>query len=324
MSDTPEPATARFKRRPVLAFVLNGLTMGLGHVYLGRPRRALLFFSAVATLQLALFLAVFLAPPSAKLGVFLPGFGLLLVAHLLGALDAFRLARRLGRGVFDKHCFNRVPIYLAYFVLGALLSFSLTRLERRHLVNIYRVTSNSMSPTLLNGDYLLADRQFNCVKCWHALALGDIVVFDYEGSIFVKRVVGLPKDEVQISNQVLSVSGDSVLRVATDALGSAELERFHKESNIFEESLGSHFYLTAWGELEGNSTEIHSVSANAVFVLGDNRDRSKDSRELGPIPLASILGRVDQIWLSQHWRDGRRSERSGISFPTPRTAKRGH
>ena len=76
------PSDRQLSFRPVTALVLNGLMMGLGHLYLGRPRRAVLFFGALAVLQVLLCLAVSRAAPAAKLDIFIPGLVVLVGGHL--------------------------------------------------------------------------------------------------------------------------------------------------------------------------------------------------------------------------------------------------
>ena len=290
--------------------------MGLGQLYVGRPGRALLFFLGLSALQFSLCVSVFLAPPFAKLGVFIPGFALLVGAHVLGMLDALTLARRLRS--FDATRFNRVRFYLAYLVLGALLSISLIRVERQHLVDLYRVKSTSMSPALRNGDYLLVNRQIDCVDCASPLCAGDIVVFEDDASLLVKRAVGLPGDEIRIRDQVLSVNGQPATGSRVASLGDTALDHFHRASTAFAERLGGRDYVTLWGAPEEHSTETTRVPPDALFVLGDNRHHSKDSRQLGTVPLTSVRGRVEQIWFSGDRHSGIRPERMGASLSSSR------
>jgi signal peptidase I len=189
-------------------------------------------------------------------------------------------------------------------------------IERGNLVNIYRVTSHSMTPALLHKDIVLVNQQFNCVSCSHALLIGDIVVFGIDASVSVKRIVGLPGDELLIEDHVLSVNGTQVQGKQVDVDDVAELDRFQKNGDVFEERLGAHVYLALFEDLRGSSMERVQVPPGSVFVLGDNRGGSKDSREYGFISFENIRGRVEQVWFTRDRPLGTRAERAGLSFPS--------
>lgn len=135
------------------------------------------------------------------------------------------------------------------------------------LANPWLVNGMSMSATLQSGEVLLVERLD--VK---DLARGQVVIFQppiagYTGIPFVKRVIGLPGDTVSIQDGAVYLNGQRL-----------------------EEP-----YVAA-GEVTATSSTPFSVTvpAGSVFVLGDNREDSYDSRSYGPVPVASIVGRA---WL---------------------------
>ena len=187
----------------------------------------------------------------------------------------------------------------------------------------YYVPSGSMEPTLLIGDELLATKYpygygaaslpafivlSNTSRIMGALPRrGDIVVFRWPGDrtqIWVKRVIGLPGDRIALRDGVVSINGTPV-GIQSD--GSGELEEedgSHVMAARFIETLPEArkhmiFKLTA-GSPRDNMAEV-VVPPGHLFVMGDNRDNSADSRVpvrdggVGMLPVENLVGRVEGI-----------------------------
>ena len=137
---------------------------------------------------------------------------------------------------------------------------------RRHL---YRVAGDSMGPSVLQGDWLLVDTRAYEVA---APLRGDLVIArDPRASRtrFLKRIVGLPGEDVCLSEGVLTIGG----------------------SILHEPYLGG---LPASVGLESN---IWNLRNGEYFIMGDNRAHSTDSREFGPVELRLIVGRATRrVW----------------------------
>jgi signal peptidase I len=142
----------------------------------------------------------------------------------------------------------------------------------------YQVEQESMEQTLLPGQYVLVDK---LTPRWSAYERGDIVVFHAPEGFkpandvpFIKRVIGLPGDTVE-------------LRAGAVYVNDVELE----EGYVFDDggNLG-----TEPGP-EGAASWV--VPTSMLFVLGDHRPASEDSRVFGPIAISSVLGRA---WL-RYW-----------------------
>jgi signal peptidase I len=135
-----------------------------------------------------------------------------------------------------------------------------------------RVESISMQPTLYPGDYVIVNKlayRFN-----HRPDRGDVIVFRYppdpEAIPYIKRIIGLPGDQIHIADGKVTVNGQLVVEP----------------------------YLVVSTNRGGDWT----VPDGQLFVMGDNRNNSSDSRSWGFVPLENIIGRAELIYLPpQHW-----------------------
>jgi signal peptidase I len=202
------------------------------------------------------------------------------------------------------------------------------------LAEPFYVPSGSMEPTLLIGDALLASKypygygtaslpiQINLPETGRVFGeppkLGDVVVFRWPGDrsqAWVKRVVGLPGDRVQMRQGQLFIN-DHAASLKADGIGEAEDDNGGVEPAYrYIETLPngvSHaiFKLRDNGRLD-NTAEV-TVPPDHLFVMGDNRDNSADSRVplrqggVGLLPMDNLVGRADAVVGS--WDLGIRSQ----------------
>jgi len=142
-------------------------------------------------------------------------------------------------------------------------AFVIAMLIKTFLFEIVSVDGNSMYPTLHNGEKLIANR---LVYRFEKPQRGDIIIFRYPSDPkwnFIKRVIAVEGDSVEIKNGKVLVNNREI-----------------NEPYINEMTLG--YY------------KLDKVPQNTVFVLGDNRNNSKDSRfpDVGPVPLKNIVGKA--------------------------------
>jgi signal peptidase I len=202
------------------------------------------------------------------------------------------------------------------------------------LAEPFYVPSGSMEPTLLIGDALLASKypygygtaslpiQINLPESGRLFGdtpkRGDVVVFRWPGDTsqaWVKRVVGLPGDRIQMRQGQLFIN-DHAASLSPDGVGQAEDDNGRSEpARRYVETLPggvSHaiFKLRDNGRLD-NTPEV-TVPPNRLFVMGDNRDNSADSRVavrdggVGLLPTDNLIGRADAVVGS--WDLGIRSQ----------------
>lgn len=174
------------------------------------------------------------------------------------------------------------------------------------------VPTGSMKPTILEGDRVVVNKLAYDLKVpftrshlavWDDPARGDIVVFfsPADGKRLVKRVVGIPGDQVEMIENRLSINGQAVSidpprREWVEAMEPADRDRYQ----VAEEGLGTrrHAVMIAPGMPSVRSFAPLIVPAGQYFVMGDNRDDSYDSRFIGFIERERIVGRAVAIALS--------------------------
>ena len=154
------------------------------------------------------------------------------------------------------------------------------------LVGYYRIPQNGMYPTLPAGSVLFTiKRPYSDIS---GVKRGDIVVFVREQNggryNYIWRVVGLPRDNVQTSDESLTINGQPAAR---EQLADAD------GKSVFREQLGGVSYEIAFDPSAKERPPDVSliVPPDHVFVMGDNRFNAFDSRRFGPIPFSSIIGK---------------------------------
>jgi signal peptidase I len=161
-----------------------------------------------------------------------------------------------------------------------------------------------MAPGILMGDFLIADKRYNCPGCKHAVKRGDIAIFVYPNDRtlnYIKRIVGLPGDKVRIKGRELFLNGQSLKRserVETNSQGLGV--KGGPDTGVeITEGIEGREWRVFWASNDKVDEEIEmTVPAGHVLVLGDQRALSKDSRTFGTVPLQDVVGRARQLWFS--------------------------
>lgn len=173
------------------------------------------------------------------------------------------------------------------------------------LVEPYVVPSGSMIPTLLVKDYIVASKfsyglRVPFTKTWllgpYLPERGDVVVFKSKDDQFyfmVKRVVGLPGDQITLDaeKKQLMVNGEPF---PMDPVGEND-EGF----KVYMEQFAQGSHEIQYGPfVRASLSGEYTVPEGHVFMMGDNRDRSSDSRVWGSLPLTHLMGKAQWIWMS--------------------------
>jgi signal peptidase I len=189
-------------------------------------------------------------------------------------------------------------------------------LFRSFIAEPFKIPSGSMMPTLLVGDFILVNKFAYGLRLpvldKKILAVGepergDVFVFRYPQNPkedYIKRVIGLPGDEITYRNKTLFVNGVEVAETDLgNYVGPSEPGRNLGNARVLQEQLGDveHRILeipNAWIGHEGS----WKVPAGHYFAMGDNRDSSADSRFWGFVPEENLVGRAFMIWMN--WNNG--------------------
>jgi signal peptidase I len=175
------------------------------------------------------------------------------------------------------------------------------------LAQAFQIPSESMENTLLIGDYLLVDKlQFGDPGAWGKVLpyaevrRGEIIVFRYPVNPeqhFVKRVVGIPGDRVRLINKRVRVNG-TFLREKYVVYNRRDSDAYRDEfpaRGVVSPNVESAWWSQMRDLIQGGELV---VPPGQYFVLGDNRDRSLDSRYWGFVPRENIIGRPLLIYWS--------------------------
>ena len=162
---------------------------------------------------------------------------------------------------------------------------------RTFIVQAFKIPSGSMLPTLLIGDHILVNKFIYGVKIpFTDITLidiknperGDVIVFIYpedESKDYIKRVIGLPGDTIKIVNKQIFLNGQKY----RDEFGVYDDPRIYKR-----------------GQFNGNRDNFGPITVppDALFVMGDNRDHSSDSRFWGFVNINKVKGKAFIIYWS--------------------------
>ncbi|MVA26629.1 signal peptidase I [Agrobacterium vitis] len=191
---------------------------------------------------------------------------------------------------------------------------------RTVLFQPFTIPSGSMMPTLLVGDYIFVNKfSYGYSKYSLPFSLdlfsgrilasepkrGDVVVFRFPPNPdidYIKRLVGLPGDRIQVTDGVLLVNGKPIPKVPDGTFTSDYRMDAGRDVPVFRETLDNGVNYDTLDEVQnsaGDNTREFTVPAGHYFMMGDNRDNSADSRfDVGMVPAENLIGRASVIFFS--------------------------
>ena len=251
-----------------LAGLLSLITPGLGQIYNGQMKKGILLF---AIPQISLLPAIYVLLDRITIAYIITGF-LIIVSYRVGVIaDAILVARRTN-ATYSLKKYNKWYVYILVILISTCFSLYI----RHSYAQAFRLPSASMEPTLLVGDYLLIDKRSSVRNAQR----GDLIVFEYpkdKTKDYLKRVIAMAGDKVEIHDKKLFVN---------DKLQD-EPYVIHNDNFIIPGSI----------QPRDNFGPI-TVPPDSVFVMGDNRDHSFDSRFWGPVSKSKIKGKTISIYWS--------------------------
>jgi signal peptidase I len=175
---------------------------------------------------------------------------------------------------------------------------------RSFLAEPYQIPSESMVPTLEVGDFILVN------KYAYGLRLpvfgskvvsigdpqrGDVMVFipPHDPRYFIKRVIGVPGDKIRYENKILFINGE---RSSYELVGEVEGRNYNSQMREYLEGIDGRVHsIYKNGHFE--RTQEWEIPAGSYLMMGDNRDKSQDSRFWGLARQENIVGKAVAIWL---------------------------
>ncbi len=255
-----------------IAGLLSLLEPGLGQIYNGQARKGIIIF----LLPFLLIPILMLCLNSSYVLIYIGIIVLFTISYyIMVVADAVSNARKHNSEYHLKK-YNKIAIYIGIVLILFGVNTSLKYLIRNNYVHAYKIPAGSMEPTLLIGDHILVDRQ----KSARNPKRGDIIIFEFPedpSKDFVKRVAAIGGDIVEIKEKKLYINNKPI----------EESYTVHKELNV----------IPAKQSPRDNFGPV-TVPAGSYFVMGDNRDRSYDSRFWGFVEKKKIKGTVRNIYWS--------------------------
>ncbi|HBK57578.1 MAG TPA: signal peptidase I [Xanthomonadales bacterium] len=230
------------------------------------------------------------------------------LAGLIWALDRLILAKR--RADAGKTT-EPVVVDYARSLFPVLL---LVLVVRSFLAEPFRIPSSSMMPTLLIGDFILVNKYAYGIRLpvinQKVIAIGapergDVVVFrppHHPDQDWIKRIVGLPGDEIAYIDKVIYVNGQAQGQTRNGPYIGTGSGREMTGALALVETLGESQHRILQSQNRASSLRGEGrwvVPEGQYFVLGDNRDNSEDSRFWGFLPEQNLVGRAFLVWM--HW-----------------------
>ena len=261
-------------RKPWIAGVLTFLTIGLGHMYSGRIQKGISLYLGLYIVLPTCMMFLFLYPSLAVISVSLiGGFAYLVYA----IIDSVQTARRES-SFYRLKRYNRWYFYIAVFLIGTfIIQPFLSNAVKKQIIQAYKIPAGSLKPTLLIGDQILAKTGF-AVK--NGIQKGDLVIFPYPqdpSKDFIKRVVAIGGESIEIRDKKVFINGEQM----------NEPYVIHGDPRV----------------IPGNLTPRDNMPAvkipdGSLFVMGDNRDNSHDSRFWGFVKKSAVTGKASIIYWS--------------------------
>lgn len=254
------------KRKRILALLLSLVTPGLGQIYNGQFRKGIFYLIGFL---LAYILFSFLLFKFYGMIFYLI---VMVGSFVFIMIDALRRANK--SKAIQLKPFNKWYIYLIIFLLSSVvISPLLGGTIRKNIVRAYRIPSSAMEPAVLVGDYLIADMK---IYKSEKPKRGDIIIFEFPkdpSKDFIERVIGMEGEKVEIVKNNIYIN-----------------------DKLLDDPWG--YFTKGYPALDTFGPVV--VPKNSLFVMGDNRNNSQDSRFWGFVNVEKVKGKALYLYWAKN------------------------
>jgi len=221
------------------------------------------------------------------------------------------------KNIYEQNLSQYSKSKLRQNIEAIVIALCLALLIRTFIVQPFKIPSGSMIPTLLIGDHLLVNKfiygtklPFMDIRIFpvEEIKRGDVIVFKFPGNDsvnkgvhYIKRAIGLPGDEVDIEGRDVYINGNKIKQIY-----DGNYKYFEQGTEVttdkYIDTLSENIFDVIYKKSSTNTTKGKTnfpitIPEGHIFVLGDNRDNSYDSRFWGFVPISNISGKAFLI----HW-----------------------
>ena len=279
-------------RKPSVAMWLSSFCCGLGQIYCGRVGRGLVMYSVSMIVWPLVIVAVLLESANAVFAVLVALVVAAVVLNIWSALDAKATARSMAAIHFEPQEYNRPLVYGLMILTWFPYAIGIALFLRSNAVEAFYLPTSSMAPSLVPGDRVLANKLGVATA---SFSHGEIVVFrnpQNRRQKFIKRIVGLPGETVEIKAGQLLVNGRPLEREPVPTADETPAMNVEGRQAFYEWSGDRRYSILIDKANDKTNVPKQTVPVGSYFVLGDHRGQSLDSREFGAISQGEIIGQV--------------------------------
>jgi signal peptidase I len=233
---------------------------------------------------------------------FLVLLGILIALLVWSAFDARSIASRMTELDVQPQDYHRPAVYWLMASTSLPYALGLALFLRANIVEAFLIPTASMAPTLVPGDRILAIKLGVGSRTF---APGDLVIFrnpQNRQQIFIKRIVGLPGDTVELKGGEVFINDQPLLHEPIPTKVDKAATNENREEAFYERNRDRQYKILVDNSGENLDAPKQTVPAGAYFVLGDHRGLSRDSRQFGAVSHGEMLGVVPSIyWPADTW-----------------------
>jgi len=291
------------RRKPLTAVILSLIMPGLGHVYCGRIVKGLILVFLSSIFIPVIFGTLSVSRSSVRIAVIILALIASLTVWLVAVIDSWYTAKHTSADYVLKD-YNKWYVYVLLILMSTGSSTQIAFNVKSSVIEAFRVPVASNYPTIVPNDRFLANKlAYNNSDPKR----GDLIVFinpENRRQNYIKRVVAVAGDTVEIIDNEVYINEQQLerQRLPQSVLDNIKIKVHGKslEGDVFHEINGEAKYKIFLAkpphdQASHNFSKI-TVPPHHCFVLGDNRNLTRDSRHVGPVPLAIIKGRADYLY----------------------------